>query len=204
MNGGNWQFNGQIPGDQSSHWLIGVPGTTYQYRLHAIDFAGNTEDYPASAETGTSIPSAGTLCASLDAFDTGRNDNSPASANLVGVYTLPMMHNFCNPLESDYLFDEDWIVFPVQAGKTYFIEAFALAPQSAVLLSLVSADGTSLIAKSTPDHFGERTLLTWTSDREGLVYVQMQHLDGRVMGSVVAYQVQVRSGYAIYLPAIHK
>jgi hypothetical protein len=204
LNGGAWQDYGQLDGSLTSWWLVGAAGNSYQYRMHAIDFAGNTEDYPTSAETSTAIPASSTLCSSRDAYDSGTNDNSPDIAPIVDVNAPARTHNFCNPLESDFLFDKDWIGFPVQAGMTYFIEATALAPQSAVLLSLVASDGTSLIAEAAPDIFGERTMLTWTSDRDGIVYVEMQHLDGRVIGSVVAYQVQVRAGYGIYLPILHK
>lgn len=204
VNGGAWQDYGQIDGTLTSFWLVGTPGSTYQYRLHAIDRAGNTEVYPTSAEASTAIPAASTLCASPDAFDNGRNDNSPANASLLGIFAPAVTHNFCNPLESDYLFDEDWVQIQVQTGITYFIEAAATAPQSAVLLSLVGADGTSLIAGAAPDRFGGRTLMVWTADRDGVVYLQMQHLDGRVIGSGVTYQVQVRAGYPIFLPLVHK
>jgi hypothetical protein len=204
LNGGAWQDYGQIDYSLTSWWVIGAAGNSYQFRMHAIDFAGNTEDYPPNAEASTAIPAASTLCSSRDTYDTGTNDNSPGMATVIEVNHPAQMHNFCNPLESDFLFDKDWIDFPVQAGMTYFIEATALAPQSAVLLSLVAADGTDLIAEAAPDRFGELSMLVWTSDRDGMVYVQMQHLDGRVIGSIVAYQVQVRAGYGIYLPILHK
>jgi hypothetical protein len=51
---------------------------------------------------------------------------------------------------------------------------------------------------------GERTLLRWTSDRDGVIYLQMQHVDGRIIGNQVAYQVQVRAGYVVHLPVMHK
>jgi hypothetical protein len=204
LNGGDWQNDGQIAGNLTTQWQIGAAGNSYQYRMHAIDFAGNSETYPTSAEASTSIPSAGTICSALDVYDTGSNDNTAGMANSIVVNGSVQLHNFCNPLASDFLFDKDWIAFPVQTGSTYFIEATALAPQSAVGLSLVASDGTILISGAAPDRFGERTLLSWTSDRDGIVYVQMQHLDGRVIGSVVTYQVQVREGYGLYLPILHK
>jgi hypothetical protein len=204
IDGADWQNYGQIAGDLNSYWLVGSPGSTYQYRMNAIDYASNTEDYPTSAETSTTIPSASTLCANPDVYDSGRDDNSPTNASLLSIFAPAVTHNFCNPLESDYLFDEDWLKLAVQAGVTYFIEATATAPQSAALLSLVAEDGTSLIAEAAPDRFGERTLMVWTSDRDGVVYLQLHHLDGRVIGSGVTYQVQVREGYPIFLPLVHK
>ena len=102
------------------------------------------------------------------------------------------------------MFDKDWIAFPVENGVTYVIEAIPLAPQTAVVLSLVGQDGVSLLSEVAPDRFGSRSLLVWTSDRDGMVYVEMQHLDGRVIGSIVTYQVQVRSGFGVYLPILNK
>jgi hypothetical protein len=204
LNAGAWANWGQIDGQLMSVWIVGTPGNSYQYRLHAIDLAGNSEDYPSAAEASTSVLAANTLCSSLDSYDTGGNDNSSGTANDIVVNGAAQSRNFCNPLENDFLFDEDWISFPVQAGLTYFIEAIPLAPQTAVLLNLVAQDGASLLAVTAPDRFGARSLLRWTSDRDGIVYIDMQHLDGRVIGSTVTYQVQVRTGYGIYIPMLTK
>jgi hypothetical protein len=204
LNGGDWQNDGQIPGSLTAQWMIGAAGNSYQYRMHAIDYAGNSEPYPTSAEASTSIPSASTLCAALDVYDTGTNDNTAGMANSIVINGSAHSHNFCNPLATDRLFDQDWIAFPVQVGSTYFIEATTSAAQSAVRLSLLASDGSTLLAEAVPDWFGERTLLHWTADQDGMVYVRMQHVDGRVIGSVVAYQVQVWEGYGFYLPIMHK
>ncbi len=204
LNSGDWQNYGQFDGNLTSHWVIGAAGNSYQYRIHAIDFASNSEAYPSSAEASTSIPAASTLCASLDAYDTGTNDNSVGMANSIAINGSPQTHNFCNPLASDRLFDQDWVTFTAQAGRTYFIEGTASAVQSAVELNLFASDGSTLLAASSPDWFGERTLLTWTADQDGMVYVRMRHVDGRVIGSVVTYQVQVREGFGLHLPIVHK
>ncbi len=204
LNGGAWQNYAQIGGEFTTWWIVAAPGNSYGFRLHAVDFAGNSEAYPTSAETTTIIPSGSTLCTSPDDYDQGSYDNTAGTASLVALNAPAQTHNFCNPLESDFLFDKDWLVFPVQAGVTYFVEATALAPQSAVLLSLVAADGASLIAEVAPENLGERTLLRWTSDRDGVIYLQMQHVDGRIIGNQVAYQVQVRAGYVVHLPVMRK
>ena len=204
LNAGAWIDLGQMDGQFTSRWIVGAPGNSYQYRMHAIDFAGNSELYPTTAEASTSVPAANILCSSLDAYDTAGNDNSLSAANDILVGGSVQTRNFCNPLEDDFLFDKDWIAFPVQDGVTYVIEATPQAPQTAVVLSLVAEDGVSLLSEVAPDRFGARSLLVWTSDRDGTVYVEMQHLDGRVIGSVVTYQVQVRAGFGIYLPVLNK
>jgi len=204
QNSGDWQNYGQYAGSLTSQWVIGEAGSSYQYRIHAVDFAGNSEAYPSSAEASTSIPTASTLCAGMDAYDSGTNDNTPGMANNIAINGAAQNHNFCNPLAADRLYDQDWAVFPAQAGVMYFIEATASATQSAVWLSLFASNGNTLLAEAVPDRFGERTLLTWTADHDGMIFVRMQHVDGRVIGTVVTYQVQVREGFRLLVPIVSK
>jgi len=204
LNEGGWTETWVVEGAYTTLWVIGESENTFAYRMHAIDIAGNSEDYPTIAEATTSIPAAEVLCGSLDEFDEGGDDNSYLYANIIGLDGIPQRHNFCNPIDIDFEYDQDWITFQAQIGEVYFIQASPVAPQSAVILRLLAADGGTLLDEFVPDRFGDSSLLVWVSDRIGTVYLQMKHLDGTVIGSAVGYDVRLRAGYEIYLPTIQK
>jgi hypothetical protein len=44
--------------------------------------------------------------------------------------------------------------------------------------------------------------MIWTSDSDQQVYIRIQHLDGRVIGSDVGATLTVKSGELTYLPVI--
>jgi hypothetical protein len=204
MNGGSWSETWVVDGVLSTFWVIGMPDNSYAYRMHAVDVAGNSEDYPVNAETSTMIPPAGQLCSTFDNYDAVGDDNSWQNANQISLDNTIQWRNFCNPLSNDYQFDQDWVRFQVENGQVYFIQETSLAPQSAVVLRLLAEDGTSLIAEEIPQRFGDSIHLVWVADRSGTVYLQLQHLDGRVIGSVVAYTLRIRAGYEMYLPMVEK
>jgi hypothetical protein len=114
------------------------------------------------------------------------------------------MHNYCNPLSPDYQNDEDWAKLMVTQGERYFIRGLANSLQTATVISLFAQDGTSLLAQSTPMEFGANTLLIWTSDRDGPVYLRFTHLDHRVIGTSVASTISVQIGTITYLPLINR
>jgi hypothetical protein len=203
LDGGAWTdypVLGQIEGYVEQMWYIGEAGHTYEFRLHAVDYAGNTESYPATAEAITTVPITDVLCATLDEYDAVGDDNSPANASEIVANGDEQWHNFCNPLSPDALNDEDWITITVQTGERYLIQGFPEAAETATVLRLYASDGTTLLAQAAPLRFGEFVTLPWVSDRDDVVYLQVQHLDGRVIGSEVAYRIVVWVGYRIYLP----
>ena len=72
------------------------------------------------------------------------------------------------------------------------------------MISLFAEDGETLLAEATPVRFGSNTVLVFISDRDGLVYIRLQHLDGRVIGSDVGSIVSVKTGAWTYLPVLRR
>ena len=202
LNGAGWLSYLSVDALYHSQWVLGLPTYSYQYRLRAVDRSGNTELYPDVAEASTTIPAATTLCSAPDAYDSGKNDNTPTLANPIDVAGTLQTHNFCNPLAADRQNDQDWVSFPVRPGVIYRIQAMPTAVQTAVSLSLVAQDGITSLAASAPDSYGIGTSLVWTSDRDATIYLRMAHIDGRVIGNVVAYTIRVWEGFELFLPLI--
>jgi hypothetical protein len=60
------------------------------------------------------------------------------------------------------------------------------------------------LAELTPSTFGAHSYLIWTSDRDGLVYLRLHHVDGRVIGTDVATTLSVKTGNLSYLPLVSR
>ena len=202
INNGSWMTLPPIDEVYENYWIIGIPGNEYSYRMHGIDHSGNSENYPSTAETSTSIPDAGVLCFAPDIYDTSGNDNSPANANVIYADGASQIHNYCNPLSPDYQDDEDWVILNVVTDQHYLVHSLANSPQTATVISLYGQDGTTLLAESVPKIFGTNTYLLWTSDHDGTVYIRFRHVDGRVIGNDVASTAFVRTGVLTFLPMI--
>ena len=193
MNEESWTTFPPIDGLNSQYWIIGNPGNTYSYRMHGVDHSGNSENYPADAETTTAIPEADVLCFSPDSYDTSGNDNTPANASMIFANGASQFHNFCNPLAPNYQNDEDWAKLLVTHDHHYIIHSTPKSPQTATIISLYAQDGITLLAEVVPTTFGENTTLVWTSDRDEQVYLRFRHIDGRVIGNDVGSTISVKN-----------
>lgn len=205
INNGPWSdIAPNLEGSVYRTWYVGQPDKEYDFRLRGIDYAGNEEPYPSSAETTTIIPSASELCSTPDKWDDGRDDNSPTNAVSIIPDSESSLHNFCNPLQVDRSNDEDWISFTVELGKTYIIQSTPLADMTTASLDLFAEDGTTLLAQDQPAKFGEKANITWKADHNGHVYVRSRHFDGAVLGNIVSYQLSVSEQMKMYLPIVNQ
>lgn len=202
MNNGDWTTYPPIDGANPKYWIIGEPGNTYSYRMHAVDHSGNAENYPSSAEATTSIQAADIICNAPDSYDAYGNDNSPGNASLIYTDGASQIHNYCNPNSPDFRGDEDWSKLNVVNGEHYLIQSLAHSLQTATIISLYAQDGITLLAESVPREFGAHSILAWTSDRDEPVYLRFRHLDERVIGNDVASTISVRTGTRIFLPIL--
>jgi hypothetical protein len=203
INNGDWSdINPNPPGSINQTWYIGQSDTDYSFRLRGVDFAGNQEAFPTSADAQTAIPSISALCSSPDVWDNGGDDNSPANAATIDVEKPPKIHNFCNSLSGDRLYDEDWVKFIVEDGETYIMESTPLAKMTGTILELYAIDGTTMISSVQSSGFGEKSQLIWTSDRDDQVYLRVRHVDGKVAGNIVSYQLRINRFIQNFLPII--
>jgi murein DD-endopeptidase MepM/ murein hydrolase activator NlpD len=200
IDGGPWQDHTLgIDPRLSGMWVVGESGRSYAFRLRGVDRVGNFEPYPSSAEAVTYIPSASVLCAD---FDDWEPDNSQSGANLIVPNISEQQRNFCNPLSTDRLNDQDWVKFAAEGETQYFIQANPSAPESAARLSLYTDKG-ELIASVEAPTLGRSVVLKWFSEEESELYVKIEHIDGRIAGSGVTYRLRILDRYELYLPLIN-
>jgi hypothetical protein len=201
----SWNDHSPAPaGTASQTWFIAASNNNYGFRLRGVDRAGNREDFPSTAETRTSIPNIATLCSSPDAWDNNTNDNSSSASSPLSLGSPTQRHNFCNPRTLDRLNDEDWVNFTVQKGQTYMISSLPVGVMTATELTLFASDGRTEIVSIEPSAFGQLTQLIWTADRNGKVFLRNRHVDGRVAGNVVAYDLTARIVKPLFFPMIER
>ena len=200
--GNDWLDYSPNPDGLENHtWFIGEPASIYEFRMRGTDQAGNTENYPTSAEVTSLIPATEDLCANLDDWEV---DNSPVSASIMTFNDPLGVHNICNPLTPDHSDDKDWIKISVRAGRTYEINTKPLSGSPASLaLDLFADDGITLLASASADNLAEPTNLIWTADRTGLVYIRMKNIDANIIGEGVAYSVGVYE-LVLFMPLSYK
>jgi murein DD-endopeptidase MepM/ murein hydrolase activator NlpD len=178
----------QIPASQGQNWFVGDLNKQYQFRMRGVDRLGNTEDYPASAQASFTISP--NLC-SADAFE--ETDNDPLRAPTVTAGAI-QTHNFCNPLDPNWVDDQDWLRLPMKAGQFLIIEAFPQSPSAAIVLELYGSQASSgaLLAENQSQAFGQAATMIWSASQDATYTLRMRHPDRRVLGSGVQYQVKVR------------
>jgi hypothetical protein len=201
-NSGAW--NDVLPdpiGSITHTWFIGDGGNSYGFRIRGVDIAGNVETFPSAAEASTNIPTATILCSSPDQWEQS-NDNNFKNASIIYVDTNPQMHNFCNKASPNYLYDEDWLKFNAETSHNYLIDINPLSQDTAVILELYAADGVTLLSSFVPEYFGEPSQLLWIAKTNGIFYLRLRHMDGRVIGNNVAYNVRLLQASAVYLPLL--
>jgi hypothetical protein len=204
VNSGPWSTLPQIDGSLNTAWVITNPGNQYSYRMRGIDQSGNTENYPAAAETSTNVPSANVLCSAVDSYDISGNDNSPANANMIYLDGDGQFHNYCNPLIPGYKDDEDWVKLIPTPNQRYIFVSTSKSLATNTEISLFAQDGTTLIAQASAPTFGASTVLAWLSDRDQPVYLRLRHTDGRVIGSNVGSTFYVKTGIPVFLPVMNR
>ena len=194
-NGGEW--TPWLNTSQSEAWFTGVPGTGYSFRATTYDHAMNSIQ---SGTVSSYIPTIDTLCSNPDSWDMSAtaNDNTYQNATLIQIGSA-QTHNFCNPVTNDRINDQDWVKIEAEAGKQYALIVNPDGSSAAVKIRLFSADGTSLLAETSPTNFGETSILIWTAKQSGTIFVQLSHIDGNVVGNGVSYRLNLVDQF-IYLP----
>jgi murein DD-endopeptidase MepM/ murein hydrolase activator NlpD len=198
----DWVDNTPNPdGGVNQTWYIAEPTSIYEFRMRGVDRAGNREDYPVNPELTVVIPDVDTLCANPDIWEV---DNTPATASLIKTSDPLQYHNLCNPNTPNHDQDEDWVKFSVLTGRTYQIRTEPLDNSPAALsLDLIAANGSTVLASAEAGRFGEPTILSWTADRSGIVYIRMKQIDGNIYGEDVSYSL-VFNELVLYTPFIYK
>lgn len=191
---GLWQESNllNLPAQRRSVWFVGEAGSSYAFRLRALDRNGQREPWPAedAAETVSVLPD---TC-QPDAFEP---DDTPDQARLLPV-EQPATGNLCdagNP---------DWYRIDInQAGK-YLLGAFSQSAGAAVRLRLFAEDAVTELGVAEAAAVGEHTFLRFESTAPSPYFLKVEPLVPELMGSGANYQLILWQVQEIYLPFLYR
>ncbi len=178
--------------NQRSASFFGVMGHSYQFRMIAVDMAGNQEAYPTNAEASTTI-----AACTPDAFDAA-GDDTLAGAQ---VFTLgsTQEHNQCETA------DTDWIYFDItRAAQKVMIVVQPISGNAAANLTLYAPDRSTQLAQSAPPALGQTSAIVFTAADTGTYYLEISPLVNELAGTDVKYRLWIGEPLVMWLPVIHR
>jgi len=195
VDGGAWvQLNSRYFYPLTSTWHQVEPGHLYAYRIRAIDQAGNLEAYPISEDTVTYVPSAAELCSQIDVYE---NDTTWGQAPQIALDGIVRQHNLCNPLNTNFITDQDWSWFQVPANQRFSIMAIPVQGSPAYLrLILYQRIGNDLVElkRVASSGYGIPVWLNWTAPAAQVIYLRAESMVPGLIGEGTAYSLQVYPG----------
>ncbi len=194
VDGGVWQrWSVQPPGGSTSAWFLGESGKSYQFRLRAVDRAGNAQDWPTTARGPVRLNAA---CPSPDPdpFEPGNNTRAGATPMAFQTY---LTQRFCSGS------DQDWASFQAQAGRQVLLLAASDSGGAAAVLRVY--DGSNnLLAEKLPAGLGQSNMLIWTPPASGTYYLQATPLVNALYGGDVRYRLWNGDPRFVFLPTIQR
>lgn len=182
VNGGTWtDWQRPLPGNLRQAWFFGEPGSLYEFRLRSVDASGVASDYPEIAEAAILVES---TCRGDEYEYLEPSDNAWTGAVPLDVDS-GQQHNIC------LAGDEDWVVFPAQAGQGYKISANPLSPGVSIALQLVGTDRYTVLDEFIPAAPDSPARLEWIAPADGLYYLRLRPADPRLAGTGTNYEVRV-------------
>lgn len=192
--GGTWEAANTLafPASQHSAWLSGEGGSTYGFRLRALDSNGQPEAWPAGdlPEIEITLPSSCTQDASEP------DDTAVQGRGL--VLGEEAQGNLCGQGNAD------WFLVDVNPASRYAIRAASLNGGAAVRLTAYGQDGQSVLAMGQAAGLGMDASLRFNPAGESQVYIQVEPLIPNLFGSDAMYALVVSESQDVFLPLLFR
>jgi len=185
---------GPIQGNARSTWFSGTPGTTYTFRLRAVDKAGHVEPWVNAAGAQTSLDATCTPDAKESAGQTRAN------AILLPRGDFSPSYNLCASAAPGAN-DTDWFAVDVKAGESILVMGIPNGGGAAFLLNLYEGDSTQPVPWVSAD-YEDPVTARWVAPASGRYYLEFKVLHPEMMGTEMRYQIWTGPGGWFYLPII--
>ncbi len=198
-NTGGWLTSTEmqhISGSLRSFWFLGDPGKNYQFRLRAVDKAGNQEAF-------TEMPQASTSLAAGCMPDANEKGQTVDTALALTSGQMSPIFNLCKSAQTGSG-DMDWLKLNVQSGgKDQLLWVLPRGGGAAFTASLYNASNQLVKSWQSAD-FGSWIGARWTPPANGTYYLKIESFSTALFGTGVTYQVVAGDGNWIYLPEINR
>ncbi|MEW6181456.1 MAG: peptidoglycan DD-metalloendopeptidase family protein [Chloroflexota bacterium] len=190
VNDGGWQdWNFKPAAESGVAWFLGQAGQKYEFRIRAVDRAGNVQDWPAGGQV-TTLPAACTA----GSGEPGNNQQQGAAALL---YETAQEHKLCPAA------DRDWLRFEAEAGKPYLFFGTPVSGGAALKLGIYDGAGNRLYEQSAPG-LGQGLSFVWSAPASGSYYLLAAPLDDGLFGDEARYSLWYGEPRQIFLPMINR
>jgi hypothetical protein len=187
---GIWPSENILPymGSLRSAWFVGQPGTTYGFRLRALDSNGQAEAWPTGdvAESTITLPS--TCTADISEPD----DNSTQAKSL--ALGDEVQRNLCGAG------DPDWFLINITNPNYYRVSANPVSGGAAVKITVYKDDGVTILATGIAAGIGQAANLVFEVDIADNYYVKIEPLLANLIGTDAIYEISVSQVSVYFLP----
>lgn len=183
----------ELPSSSRSTRFVGSLGTTYEFRLRALDVNHQTESWPVGdvAEQTVTFP---VSCIP----DDGEEDDNYLSSELIPLGHL-IIRNVC-PRG-----DVDWFRLDTTAGQHYAVSTFPLGGAGASMnLSVFAADGITLVGESLINGWGTSNQLLFYAGEQPFVFLRAESAMSDIEGNAMQYSIQTSHRQVVFLPLVHR
>ena len=188
QDGSNWEDWSEIlPNDIRSLDFQGETGSSYNFRLLAVDNQDSPEEVTNDNERSTRIAP---VCDPDEYDQNSTGDNQAGSATLL-PFGETQRHNLCG------VNDEDWVQFSATQGVPYRILANPRQADTVLRMELYSSDGSTLAASSQGKTAGARVELAWTANSSETVTLRILSADPAGFTSDAAYDLSIRRTFQL-------
>ncbi|MDO9087368.1 MAG: peptidoglycan DD-metalloendopeptidase family protein [Anaerolineaceae bacterium] len=180
-----------IAGNQRSTWFAGQPGSTYAFRLRALDINGQPEAWPANdaAEIFATLPATCTA-------DTFEPDDVSLDAKELS-FGQQAQRNLCG------VADPDWFRVQFVEENDYMVRVASLNGGAAVKISVYADNGVTLLASTQSPGIGQNAQVIFPA-MAGFYRIKVEPLVPNLMGTNAIYGITVSEGHVVYLPVVKR
>ena len=187
--GSEWQdFNNAIDGELRRINFYGEFGKTYEFRLRAVDMAGNVESYPSEPEVSYTLE---TYC-NPDDYDYEMADNSQNTATPIEFEEL-QIHNLCG------LQDSDWMQFVGTEGEIYQIVINGLDVETRTSLAVVTANNPHSSDVIFMEDNENKLVYKITAEETGVIYLRLASENPLFAGTNSRYSVSIEQTDKVFV-----
>jgi hypothetical protein len=181
-----------IPGEARAAWFTGLAGASYNFRLRAVDKAGNTEFWLDRPEASTRL--SGTCAPDPNEI----SGQTTSNAFVLSRSSFSPVFNFCAAGQTG-AGDIDYAAIEAQAGETLLVLVIPDGGGTAFSVRITGSGINQATSWQSPD-YENSVSIKFTAPASGRYYLEIRPLRSAMFGTDMKYEVWYGPGSWKYLP----